>query len=190
MRTLFSQPMEDHRHMVKILAGSVDKFVPRGAGGTLFLGLKDGTISIDLPTVLDCIVEQPLKVDVEFIPSPDGTILRPLLIRTNDHATPVRRFIVVSDEWGVYLGSCMGLGFWSAMDPVGQDAAITFASESEADQFIGRLFKTVDRVPPTRILPVDVTGDYASIEACVAAGASAWDPAPGNSTEPNSSSAV
>lgn len=40
--------------------------------------------------------------------------------------------VIVHDEMGVYLGSCMGLGFWTLLDPAGQPSACTFESEAQA----------------------------------------------------------
>lgn len=85
------------------------------------------------------------------------------------------RFVIYSDTHGVYLGSCMGLGFWSAMDPCGQDAACTFASETDAAKCIA----SWDQVPEwaLRTVAVDPTdGTYATINDCVLAGLPAWDP--------------
>ena len=31
------------------------------------------------------------------------------------------RILIYSEADGVYLGSCMGLGFWSELDSVGQE---------------------------------------------------------------------
>ena len=45
---------------------------------------------------------------------------------------PFTRFVIVHPEWGIYLGSCVGLGFWSQLDPVGQTHAVTFESIEEA----------------------------------------------------------
>lgn len=86
------------------------------------------------------------------------------------------RKILVSKSMGVYLGSCIGLGFWSKLDSVGQDAAITFESEDE----IRKMIATWDGLTslPSDLQYLDVTADidgtYASISACVAAGAEYW----------------
>lgn len=86
------------------------------------------------------------------------------------------RYLLVSDEAGIYLGSYLGLGFWSKLDPVGQDAACTFDSPSDVAQFMA----TWDNQPNGNVRTVEVTpdikGGYASIAACVAAGLDAWDP--------------
>jgi hypothetical protein len=46
------------------------------------------------------------------------------------------RIVLVHPEFGVYLGNCMGLGFWTLLDTAGQDQAITFNSETEARSHI------------------------------------------------------
>lgn len=46
------------------------------------------------------------------------------------------RFVITHPQMGVYLGNCMGLGFWSKMDTVGQNAAVTFASVTSAEAHI------------------------------------------------------
>lgn len=89
---------------------------------------------------------------------------------------PGVRFVVVHPEMGVYLGSAMGMGFWSKLDPVGQDSAITFASRMQAEQ----VMRAWDDGRPGDVVIWPMTPDrrerYASIVACVAAGLEAWDP--------------
>lgn len=46
------------------------------------------------------------------------------------------RTVIVHDEMGVYLGACFGLGFWTRLDTVGQNTAVTFKNEFEASQYI------------------------------------------------------
>jgi len=42
------------------------------------------------------------------------------------------RYVIVHPEMGVYLGSCLGMGFWSCLDCVGQDRACTAESIEDA----------------------------------------------------------
>ena len=87
----------------------------------------------------------------------------------------MNRFLVVHPAYGIYLGSCMGLGFWTKLDPAGQTAAVTFASTHEAETFLASL----DGGRPPNLQVVEVVpdqGDYASIAACKAAGLDGWDP--------------
>lgn len=44
----------------------------------------------------------------------------------------MQRYVLYHDEMGIYLGSCMGLGFWTKLDPVGQNEAVTFESSEQA----------------------------------------------------------
>lgn len=89
--------------------------------------------------------------------------------------TAAHRYIIVDKEWGVYIGSAMGMGFWSKLDPVGQSCAATFGTPVEAMEWINTW--ETGRERPFTFLPVipDVE-THASIKACVAGGADAWDP--------------
>jgi hypothetical protein len=81
--------------------------------------------------------------------------------------------VIVHPEFGIYLGSFIGLGFWSKLDPAGQDAAVTFPSQQDAEQFMG----TWDEGAPQGcqfITVIPDQGEYASVSACVAAGLEAW----------------
>jgi len=85
------------------------------------------------------------------------------------------RFVLTHPEMGVYLGSGLGLGFWSKLDPCGQSAAITFENRVQADYVMtswnhGR----PDGVVIWPVMPDQ--GAYASVAACVTAGLEAWDP--------------
>lgn len=93
-----------------------------------------------------------------------------------------RRFVIYTPELGVYLGNCMGMGFWSKLDPVGQPAAVTFETPDKAQQHVN----TWDTKPAAILLFVAVVADvgadedrpsmyWASVTACVAAGLPAWD---------------
>lgn len=92
------------------------------------------------------------------------------------------RTVIYHKEWGIYLGSCMGMGFWTKLDPAGQDSAVTFASQSEAEEVIA----TWDHKPEpadlqfvavkTKYLEGDLYSNFATRIECVAAGLDAWDP--------------
>lgn len=82
-------------------------------------------------------------------------------------------YVIAHPEQGVYLGSAMGLGFWSKLDPVGQDAAVVFKSPRQALDFM----QTWEAGAPDGVQLVAVSPDqdgYASIDACVDAGLPAW----------------
>ena len=88
------------------------------------------------------------------------------------------RYVLVHPDAGIYVGNCLGLGFWSKVDPVGQPEAVTFASQTEAHEHIqswdgddGAFNSSIT------IEPVDTAGSqYASIPQIEAAGLPAWDP--------------
>ena len=47
----------------------------------------------------------------------------------------VARYVVYEWQMGIYLGSFLGLQFWSRLDPVGQQSAYTFRFECDAVAF-------------------------------------------------------
>jgi hypothetical protein len=90
-------------------------------------------------------------------------------------------FVIYSPELGVYLGNCLGLGFWSKLDPVGQPCAVTFPTIYEAQRHAASWDTPVKDMQFIPVQADDVSKrlgqpDYASIAACVAAGLPAWDP--------------
>lgn len=86
--------------------------------------------------------------------------------------------VIYNEEEGIYLGECMGLGFWSKMDPCGQEAACLFESEEEMRKYIESWNESEFKHNEFKFVPVEAKGDYATIEECVAAGLPAWDPDP------------
>lgn len=87
--------------------------------------------------------------------------------------------VLVHPEMGIYLGCCMGLGFWSNLDPAGQNAAVCFKDEKMAREYM----ETWDKGAPANVTFVGVTPDefdgsarYASVQACVRAGLPGWSP--------------
>lgn len=86
-----------------------------------------------------------------------------------------KRYVLYDPEMGIYLGHCMGLGFWSKLDSVRQDRACTFESVEDMEVWVA----TWEFTPPNRrAVPVEVAGEdeYATIEECTAAGLPAWQP--------------
>lgn len=82
-------------------------------------------------------------------------------------------YVIVEPEMGIYLGGCMGLGFWTKLDPAGQPSAVTFTSQKEAEDHMA----TWDSGRPEKatlhpVQPDD--GEYASVQACVNAGLEGW----------------
>lgn len=81
--------------------------------------------------------------------------------------------LITHPEMGVFLGACLGMGFWSKLDSAGQPSAVTFDNQDQAKDFlftcVGDEYQGIVFVP---VVPDQ--GDYASVEACVAAGQDAW----------------
>lgn len=76
---------------------------------------------------------------------------------------------------GVYIGSFLGLGFWSKMDAAGQPCAVTF----ESRKAFGEFSKEWETQPPDDLsfleVDVDLPPYWASMEECVKAGAEPWE---------------
>lgn len=93
-----------------------------------------------------------------------------------------KHFLIYSKDWGVYLGSCMGLGFWSKLDPVGQSEACVFENHKQANEHM----KSWDSQPPSDTCLLEVNtqnGQYATLAECMMAGVEHWNPLESN--EPN-----
>jgi hypothetical protein len=73
---------------------------------------------------------------------------------------------------GVYLGSCMGLGFWSKLDPCGQDEAWTFESISQA---VAAIAAWDTPVKSPMFTHVETDTEFATMQQCVDAGMDAWN---------------
>lgn len=81
--------------------------------------------------------------------------------------------VIYSEELGVYLGSCMGMGFWSKLDPVGQPCAVTFPTEEAAREHV--TLWDCEETPVVRFVEVvPDNGEYASVQACVQSGLPGW----------------
>lgn len=46
------------------------------------------------------------------------------------------RTVITHPEMGVYVGHCLGLGFWTLLDSAGQPSATTFDNELDAREHI------------------------------------------------------
>jgi hypothetical protein len=81
--------------------------------------------------------------------------------------------IITHPELGVFLGTFLGFGIWSKLDPMDQDAAVVFKSPEHAQQFTS---SWSDQLSGLSYLPVvpDLPNGAASVAACVAAGAEGW----------------
>ncbi len=77
---------------------------------------------------------------------------------------------------GVYLGACMGLGFWSKLDPAGQTEAPTFESIDHINEMIEE-WECLGTLPSDMTFPqVNVAGKepYIDEKECVRVGAEPW----------------
>ena len=81
------------------------------------------------------------------------------------------RILIYSEADGVYLGSCMGLGFWSELDSVGQEEAVTFESIDDAKNYLETWKEKVSNII---FLPVETENRYASEKECLKAGVKPW----------------
>ena len=90
----------------------------------------------------------------------------------------MKRIVIYSETDGVYLGSAMGMGFWSKLDPVGQSEACTFPSVAEAKEYVQSWGCEAPEDIDYREVEVlgDKQGFYATISEIVAAGMDGWFP--------------
>lgn len=100
-----------------------------------------------------------------------------ILVRSPESPTEMdlpTRYVLYSPKCGIYLGSLLGLGLWSGIDPAGQDSAPTFASFDVAADFASKLGSIEDATPK----PVQLysTSGWATVRECEAAGLPRWDP--------------
>ena len=93
----------------------------------------------------------------------------------NDGSSGSSRVVIFSESNGVFLGTALGLGFWSKLESLDLRCAVTFGSELNARDFMsGWLMPPPDDVT---IVPVeaDMDGRGASVDACVRAGLPGWE---------------
>lgn len=84
-------------------------------------------------------------------------------------------YVAYSHTLGVFLGQCLGLGFWSKLDSAGQDSAVTFATPTEFLDWA----KTWNDPPPadTVIRAVECADpQFATSAECEQAGLPGWKP--------------
>jgi hypothetical protein len=81
--------------------------------------------------------------------------------------------VIVHPEFGIFLGTALGLAFWSKIDPVGQPCAPTFANMDQAQELISAWTgEPLTGWALHEVIPDD--GTYASVMACAAAGLEPW----------------
>ena len=79
------------------------------------------------------------------------------------------RVVITHPEMGIYLGTFLGLGTWSLLDPAGQDAAVSFAGENVAADVIRTWERNGDPAAYT-FVPVAGDGPWVDIPELQAAG--------------------
>lgn len=86
------------------------------------------------------------------------------------------RYVLYSKTLGVYLGSAMGMGFWSNLDPVGQARAISWPAE-DRDLVMDFIEHWDDPVLDVELWPVKTSqdGEYVTMTECMEAGLPGWD---------------
>jgi hypothetical protein len=84
------------------------------------------------------------------------------------------RYILHHPEMGIYLGSCMGMGFWSKLDPVGQSEAATFDNPEQIKEFMATW---ENKVTGCEITPIetDCRDAYVTIAEIEAIGLPGWE---------------
>jgi hypothetical protein len=81
-----------------------------------------------------------------------------------------KRIVIICPEKGIYLGNCMGMGFFTLLDPVGQPVAVVFETQGQAAQHILG-WDSANRPDDYRFVPVDTANDrFATIPELKAAG--------------------
>ncbi len=97
-------------------------------------------------------------------------------------AKPKSAFVLVHPEQGGYLGNCIGLGFWSKLDPAGQEFAVAFETPEKAREHAAGWDNNGEghQQMLEELTCVEVEIDcpngelYASVEACKKAGLEPW----------------
>ena len=87
----------------------------------------------------------------------------------------MKRFIIYDKEWGIYLGHCIGMGFWSLLDPVGQEYAVCFDSIEEAQKHVSSWEENND-INKYTYPEIDSEEDlYVSMDNCIKVGLPKWE---------------
>lgn len=89
----------------------------------------------------------------------------------------MEKYVIYSEIDGIYLGSAMGMGFWSKLDPAGQEEAVAFDSTEDAWEFVASWECAPQK--DTKVVPVQVESEqdfYASMKQIAEAGLPIWNP--------------
>jgi hypothetical protein len=88
------------------------------------------------------------------------------------------RIVLAHSEFGIYLGSALGLGFWTKLDSVGQMYAVAFDTKEQAIEHVDTWDKSAwDYNTIEHLSFVDVlteNAERATMQECEAAGLDAW----------------
>lgn len=79
------------------------------------------------------------------------------------------KVVIVHPEMGIYLGNCLGLGFFSMLDCAGQITAALIESEAEAREHVST-WSTKNDPDTYRYVEVTAVRQWATIEELEAAG--------------------
>jgi len=83
--------------------------------------------------------------------------------------------VIVHPEMGIYLGGALGMGFFSKLDPVGQDCAATFEGLLEARRHIQSWDTNNDPKDYKCVRVFTKERNYATVAECMLAGLDYWD---------------
>jgi len=111
-----------------------------------------------------------------YVVAPVGFVALPAVT----DAPSRRGFVIVHRDDGIYLGNALGLGFFSKLDPVGQNQAVAFDSIQAATEHLSSwaIAEASDMQAYQFVEVLLNSNGCATIEACVKAGLESWGPAP------------
>lgn len=78
--------------------------------------------------------------------------------------------VITHPSLGVYLGNCLGLGFWTLLDPVGQGEAVAFPNEAAARAHVASWDENNDPHAYAYVAAARPGAGYATIADLIAAG--------------------
>jgi hypothetical protein len=82
--------------------------------------------------------------------------------------------VIYSKECGVFLGECLGLGFWSNLETAGQPSAVTFPSEDAAREYMASWSSPAPADAELVEVVADDGPDAISAAGCMRAGLPGW----------------
>lgn len=77
--------------------------------------------------------------------------------------------VITHQELGIYVGSCLGLGFWSLLDTAGQPAVATFLDEEEAREHVAS-WEELNDPASYGYVEVFTAGSHATVDELAEAG--------------------